>query len=144
VARHHLVTGVGPTHLAVRWVDAQGQLTEAHFTHNEYLQLAAEQGVVAPALVVAGLGLVAWALGRRVVRSGRSDWLAAGALGGVAAFAVHSAFDFVWHVPVVPVVVAALVGAGLGLPISRSRPRPDVDGGRLRSSRLSGSRPPPG
>ena len=122
VARHHLLTGVGPSHLVVRWVDAQGQLTEAHFTHNEYLQLAAEQGVVAPVLVVAGLGLVAWALGRRVAGSGRRDWLAAGALGGVAAFATHSAFDFIWHVPVVPVVVAALVGAALAPRLRPSGP----------------------
>jgi len=114
VAHHHLLTGVGPTHLAVRWVDTQGQVTEAQFTHNEYLQLAAEEGAVAPVLVVVGLGVVAWALGRRVAGRWRGDWLAAGALGGVAAFAVHSAFDFMWHVPVVPVVVAALVGAALG------------------------------
>jgi O-antigen ligase len=122
VADHHLLTGVGPTHLAVRWVDAQGQVTEAHFAHNEYLQLAAEQGVVAPVLVVAALGVVAWALGRRVVASGRRDWLAAGALGGLGAFAVHSAFDFIWHVPVVPVVVAALCGAAL------SRAAPPAEG----------------
>jgi hypothetical protein len=114
VARHHLFTGVGPTHLVVRWVDTHGQVTEAHFTHNEYLQLAAEEGVVAAALVIAGIGVVAWALGRRVASSGRGDWLAAGALGGLAAFAVHSSFDFIWHVPVVPVVVAALVGAANG------------------------------
>jgi hypothetical protein len=45
-----------------------------------------------PVLVIAALAVVAEAL---------------------AAFAVHSAFDFMWHVPVVPIVVAALVGAAL-------------------------------
>jgi len=112
VVRRHPLVGVGPTHLIVRWVDSQGQATDARFTHNEYLQLAAEQGVVAPLLVIAGLGVVALALARRTIRD-RADWLAAGALAGLAAFAVHSAFDFMWHVPVVPIVVAALVGAAL-------------------------------
>src|SRR5207248_6929701 len=42
VARRHLLTGVGPTHLLVRWVDTQGQVTMAQFSHNEYLQLAPE------------------------------------------------------------------------------------------------------
>jgi len=112
VVRRHPLAGVGPTHLLVRWVDSQGQATRADYTHNEYLQLAAEQGVVAPVLVIAGLAVVAGALARRVGRD-RAAWLAAGALGAVAAFAVHSAFDFMWHVPVVPIVVAALVGAAL-------------------------------
>ena len=116
VARQHLVTGVGPSHLVIEWRDGDGQLVSAQQTHNEYLQLAAEEGVVAPALVVAGLAVVAWALAGRVRRRGRGyalDWLAAGALAGLAALSVHSTFDFVWHVPVVPIVVAALVGAAL-------------------------------
>jgi len=108
VARHHLLTGVGPSHLQVRWRDAHGDIVAADYTHNEYLQLAAEDGVVAPILVAGALVVVGIALARR-----RSDWLAAGALGGLAAFTVHSAFDFMWHVPVVPVVVAALCGAAL-------------------------------
>jgi len=73
----HPLAGVGPTHLLVRWVDSQGQATRADYTHNEYLQLAAEDGVVAPVLVAGALVVVGVALARR-----RSDWLAAGALGG--------------------------------------------------------------
>jgi hypothetical protein len=29
---------------------------------------------------------------------------------GICAFAVHGAFDFVWHVPAIPLMAAALVG----------------------------------
>ncbi|MCU1449252.1 MAG: hypothetical protein JWP02_1422, partial [Acidimicrobiales bacterium] len=114
VARRHLLTGIGPSHLVIQWVDATGQVAAAKETHNEYLQLAAEEGVVAPTLVVGALAVVARTLGRRTKRDRHAnDWLVAGALAGVAALVVHSAFDFVWHVPVVPLVVAALAGAAL-------------------------------
>jgi O-antigen ligase len=114
VARKHLLTGVGPSHLQVEWRNAQGEVIAASYTHNEYLQLAAEDGVIAPIVVVGALAIVFVALARRArVTDASGAWLAAGALAGLVAFAVHSAFDFMWHVPVVPVVVAALVGAAL-------------------------------
>jgi O-antigen ligase len=121
VARAHLLTGIGPSHLVIQWRDDQGQLVNAQETHNEYLQLAAEEGVVAPVLVVAALAVVAWALVRRS-RGDPADWLAAAALAALAAFALDSAFDFMWHVPVVPVTVAALVGAALSSPPGHSEP----------------------
>jgi O-antigen ligase len=104
VAAAHPLTGVGPSRLALEWRDADGQTSGAHATHNEFLQLAAEQGV--PALVVAlvTIAAIALALARRLERT---------ALAVLAAFLVASAFDFIWHVPLVPIVVAALIGAAL-------------------------------
>jgi hypothetical protein len=50
----------------------------------------------------------------------------AGVGGAVACFAVHSAFDYLWHVPVLPVTLALLVGLSLGavadpIPTERAR-----------------------
>ncbi|MGB8381478.1 MAG: hypothetical protein WCG47_09540, partial [Dermatophilaceae bacterium] len=42
----------------------------------------------------------------------------AGALAALAALGVHAGFDFIWHIPAIPLVAAALAGAG-------SQQRPD-------------------
>jgi O-antigen ligase len=84
------------------------------FAHDEYLQLAAEEGSVG----LLGLG----ALGAGVAATARRGWrsravqgtdlgaLQAGAIAGLACFALQSGFDFLWHVPVVPMLAAAAVG----------------------------------
>jgi 4-amino-4-deoxy-L-arabinose transferase-like glycosyltransferase len=42
-------------------------------------------------------------------RSGNAA-VAAGALAATTALAVHAGFDFVWHIPAIPLLAAALVG----------------------------------
>jgi len=110
LARRHPVTGVGPGNFVVSFAH-DGQTFVAEFAHNEYLQLLAEEGVVA----VAFLGVAALALSRAVWRrrqdADRALW--AGAVAGCCALAVHSGLDFVWHLPVVPIVGAVLVGLAL-------------------------------
>jgi O-antigen ligase len=106
VARSHPTTGVGPSHLDLAWKAADGQTYVAHATHNEFLQLAAEQGLPALAVALATLAAIATVLVRR--RQGV-------ALAVLLAFVAASAFDFVWHVALIPIVVAALVGTALPL-----------------------------
>ncbi|MCE0767669.1 O-antigen ligase family protein [Pseudonocardia kujensis] len=138
-------TGVGPGSLDLTYVDHTGRLVHAWFTHLEYLQLAAETGLVGLTLVLGGVGaLVAGALatltnrrlplatrsGRRLplaTRSGRRLPLAtrsgrrlplraAGGLAVLAAFGTQSALDFLWHVPALPLLVCLAVATLLPAP----------------------------
>jgi hypothetical protein len=109
------VTGVGPGLLDLTYVDHSGRLVHAWFTHLEYLQVAAETGLVGLALVLAGaLALVVGALHRRTAR--RLPLRAAGALAVLAAFATQSALDFLWHVPALPLLVCLAVATLLPAP----------------------------
>jgi O-antigen ligase len=108
VARHPLL-GVGPSNLDLKWRDDDGRLLSANSTHNEFLQLAAEQGLPGAAIAVVTIGALALALARRHEQS----WLPSGVLAGLAAFVVSSTLDFTWHVPLLPIVMAALVGTAL-------------------------------
>jgi hypothetical protein len=68
--------------------------TYAHFAHNEYLQVAADAGLIGLALLVlAGLSLV------RAVR--RVDLVTSCATAALVCWAVGGAFDFDWHLPFV-------------------------------------------
>jgi O-antigen ligase len=97
------------------WKAADGQTYVAHATHNEFLQLAAEQGLPALAVALATLAAIATVLVRR--RQGV-------ALAVLLAFLAASAFDFVWHVALIPIVVAALVGTALPLSDASGYGRP--------------------
>ena len=62
------------------------------------------------------MALIAFAVA--VVHAARSrsreassvSWLRVGATAGLAVFVIHSAFDFLWHIPVLPVMAAVLIG----------------------------------
>ncbi len=56
--------------------------------------------------VLVGSGLLV----RRAIRRDGATTLPAAVAAATAAVAVHGGFDFVWHVPVVPLVFAALLG----------------------------------
>ena len=108
VARAHPLAGVGPGRAVLEWTGHDG-LLRARYVHNEYVQVLAELGVVGLVLLLAALV----AVGQLVARSapavqGRAVW--AGAAAGLVALAVGSAFDFLWHVPAVPLAGAVLVG----------------------------------
>lgn len=97
------VTGIGPGQLNLHYIDHTGAPVHAEYTHDEYLQVATESGVVGLALALAGVAvLIAGSLRRRTPE-------AAAVLAVVAAFAVHSAFDFLWHVPVLPLLMILTV-----------------------------------
>ena len=99
------LVGVGPDRL-LTFRASDG--TMAHFVHNEYLQVAADSGVVGLALLaLSALAVV------RVVR--RHDLLASCAVGALVCWAVAGAFDFDWHLS----VVGLLGGWCCGLAVRR-------------------------
>ncbi len=98
------LVGVGPGGLDLVYVDYLGRLVVAEYTHDEFLQTAAETGLVGAGLAVAVFACLGAAAFRQ--RRTASGPFAAAVL---AAFAVHSTFDFLWHIPVLPLVVVAAV-----------------------------------
>lgn len=107
VAEAHPLSGVGIDAYEISWHDASGQLWSVRFVHNEYLQLAGELGLVGVA--IAGAGAIAVARWSRARRG--HLWPAAVAC--IATLAVHSGFDFILHVPLIPLTAAAVVGLSL-------------------------------
>jgi O-Antigen ligase len=81
------IVGVGPDRL-LQFHAADG--TYAHFVHNEYLQIAADTGIVGVALLACALISVI-----RVAR--RADVLSSCATSALVCWAVGGAFDFDWH-----------------------------------------------
>jgi hypothetical protein len=103
------LTGVGPGQLDLHYVDHTGAPVHAAYTHDEYLQTAAETGVVGLLLAVAGAVALAMGAVPRAARGLRRSPERAAAVAILAAFAVHSAFDFLWHVPVLPLLMVLSV-----------------------------------
>ncbi len=68
--------------------------SSAHFVHNEYLQVAADAGIV-------GLGLMAFVALSLAKSLRRVDPLSSCAVAAVVCWAVGGAFHFDWHLPVV-------------------------------------------
>jgi hypothetical protein len=116
VAQHPL-TGTGPGQANLRWKGHDHGSQLYTYVHNEYLQVTAELGLV-------GLGLLAVVL----VAITRLLWRArptghapttttwAGVVAATAAFAIHSGFDFVWHLPAIVLTVTLLIGLVLPAP----------------------------
>ena len=107
------VTGQGPSRVEFTWQASDGRWLFAEYAHNEYLEVLATHGFTG--FVALGLGCLVVLLGiRHRTRSPcdgmRSDGYRIGALGALAVFAAHSAFDFLWHIPVLPLVAALLAG----------------------------------
>lgn len=118
------LTGVGPGKAVLRWTGPDGRLRVQRYVHNEYLQVTTELGVIGGGLLIgllAALARLAWR--GRTVASSRAAW--AGVVAGLGALAVHSGFDFVWHLPLIPLTAAALVGV-LTTPISAPPATPSV------------------
>jgi len=78
-------------------------------------------GLVLVLAVIAAL-VVALRAGRPSTATGRERRLWVAAVAATAAFAVHSGLDFLWHLPALPVLLAA--AAGLGLPAALDPPAP--------------------
>jgi O-antigen ligase len=106
----HPVAGVGLGDVLITRTDSSGRLHMQQYAHDEYLQTLMEQGVIGAALLVALL----IAVGRLLWRSRPSDAVRRALWAGVAAAgaagAVHAGFDFVWHVPAIPLILATLIG----------------------------------
>lgn len=106
VFKHHPVLGAGPS-LPSLTLRSQAGSSVYRYAHNEYLQVLAELGLIGGLLLI---GLLALLL-RRLLRALRNGGaLAAGALAATTALTVHAGFDFVWHIPAIPLLAAALIG----------------------------------
>jgi O-antigen ligase len=115
VAAEHPLTGAGPGQADLRWRGADGGTRIFAYAHNEYAQVAAELGLVGLALLailLAALARLLWSA--RATGPAGAGW--AGVVAAAAAFAVHSGFDFVWHLPAVVLTVTLLAGAILPAP----------------------------
>ena len=109
----HPVAGVGPGHGTLRWIGPGGGLRVDRFDHDGYLQVLTDLGIIGAVLAAAFLAAVGQLLWRgRPGLPRRAAW--AGAAAAAAAFLLHSAFDFIWQVPAIPLTVGAI--AGLGIP----------------------------
>jgi O-antigen ligase len=123
------LTGTGPGRAVLTWVQDNRRVT-SRYVHNEYLQMLAELGFVGLALLVVLLASLAWTVWRgRLHAPSTAIW--AGAAAGLAALAVHSGLDFLWHLPAIPLAGAVL--AGLVLPTAL-----DQEGGTQPPNRPAG------
>jgi O-antigen ligase len=112
--RDRPLLGAGPERRDLSWVGDDGAVYAARYVHNEYLELAASQGLAGIAALALAVGLVwRWA-GRSPPPAGALRGPRGGVAAAVVTFAVHSAFDYLWHVPVLPVTLALLVGLTVG------------------------------
>jgi hypothetical protein len=117
----HPTAGVGPAASPVTWPGADGSVQAMRYLHDEYLEVLLALGATGLALLLALLGAAAATL-RRAYRRGAGSALAAAVSAALAAAAVHAAFDFVWHVPVLPLLLAALLGLVAERPSERTGP----------------------
>jgi hypothetical protein len=123
----HPPTGTGPGQADLRWKGHNRGSQLYVYVHNEYLQVAAELGLVGLALLVVLLVEIMRMLWRaRPTGPGdaRASW--AGVVAAAAAFAVHSGFDFVWHLPAIVLTVTLLVGLVLPAPDIAPAHRPSI------------------
>lgn len=117
IAAARPLTGTGPDRAVLTWVQNSRRVT-SRYVHNEYLQVLAELGFVGLALLVVLLASSAWTVWRgRPHASSTAVW--AGSIAGLAALAVHSALDFLWHLPAIPLAGAVLAGLVLPNPIDQ-------------------------
>jgi O-antigen ligase len=101
---------------AFRWIyphyKTHARQLWARYTHNEFLQLLAEYGVVGAVLLLGALFGFTWKMLRAVLQADRERdaVLAAVALGAVAASLVHAVFDFNLHIYANMLLLAAVCG----------------------------------
>lgn len=106
IARHHLVLGVGTARVLLQW-DIGGTVFTASFAHDEYLQLLTQDGVVGLAVLVVGLAGVFVRLAH--LRARDTAWSASCGIACLVALLVQSSLDFLWHIPVIPVLMAVVL-----------------------------------
>jgi hypothetical protein len=109
VARHHLLLGTGMARVLLQWEEG-GRLFTATFAHNEFLQLVTQDGLVGLGILLVGL---VWVFVRLAQLRGSAGaptaWAAECGIACLVALLVQSSLDFLWHVPVLPVLMAVVL-----------------------------------
>ncbi len=111
------ITGHGPGVVDLRWIE-DGRTFRALFVHNEYLELAVTQGMIGLFALLSSVVLY-----RHFVRQ---PSLGLPVLFAVVTYLLHSAFDYLWHLPALPVLFAVLAGTSLEVestPVARQLQR---------------------
>lgn len=116
----HPIAGLGPGIDEFVLARATGGVSVYRFVHNEYLQVLAELGIVGAVALGAFLVLLVRRLWRDRAAAGA---LGAGGLAALAALLLHAGFDFVWHIPAVPLLGAAFVGLAMPGPDTMEEPK---------------------
>jgi hypothetical protein len=114
-AKHEPLTGTGSGTFQLWWT-RDGDVDEPVVdTHNLYLQVLGELGIVGLALLLAfvGVNLVGGAAAALRAASERRSLLAA-ALAGTTVLWTTSLFDWTWKLPVIPIAVLLLVAVLFG------------------------------
>jgi O-antigen ligase len=106
VAHHHLLLGVGTARVLLQW-SVGGQMFTATFAHNEYLQLLTQDGVIGLGVLLVGLAGLFSRLARR--RRAATAWSAHCGAACLVALLVQSSLDFLWHIPVIPLLMATVL-----------------------------------
>jgi len=120
------LTGTGMGLARFMWDTPDGAGAVALYVHNEYVQTLVDLGGIGFTLLLALIAALVRYLyrGRRLpLRPG----IRAGVFAALAAFAVHSGFDFLWHVAVLPLAGGFLVGLA-GPAISGESISPEPEG----------------
>ena len=116
-AAAHPLTGTGPGTFELWWARHSGYYSYVRNAHSLYFETLGEAGVVGLVLIVAFLLTILGTGAARTVRAGPDERsVLAAATGAVAAFCVSAAVDWVWQIPVLPVVLILLAGAVLADP----------------------------
>jgi O-antigen ligase len=103
------VFGVGPGNAKLTWEGSDGTPLVARYVHNEYLQVLVELGAIGLGLVATLFGVLGATVAKGKFHAPSPDiW--AGIAAGFAALVFHSAFEFLWHVPALPLLVTMLLG----------------------------------
>ena len=121
----HPLAGTGPGRARFFWLDFEGKLVASRWVHNEYLQWFVDLGAIGFVLLAA-LGTAVVLLLRRGRATGVPASLWTGAVAAAVALAVHSAFDFLWELAVIPLLFGVLVG--IAGPVHSEESAPSMNG----------------
>jgi O-antigen ligase len=108
VARQPL-TGTGVGLARFLWTTPDGRGAVALYVHNEYVQTLVDLGAIGLVLLL-GLAVAIAAYLYQGRRYPHRPGIRAGALAALTAFAVHSGFDFLWHIAVLPLAAGLFIG----------------------------------
>ncbi|NJC71062.1 hypothetical protein HC031_15275 [Planosporangium thailandense] len=109
LAASHPLAGTGIGRSALFWTTPDGTGAVALYAHDEYLQILVDLGAVGLLLLAVLLAAVVVTIRRGRAHAHRPG-IRAGAVAALAALAVHSGFDFLWHIAVLPLAAGLFIG----------------------------------